>query len=124
MSPRKNRYALAVERAQKMYHERIKDELGDDIDGQWIVIDVNSGEYEVHKDGYIALEALEARLSDIDHVFVRDGEFVEGDLGGLTKVLWANIPQEEIDAMPHDGSLNYKHYLYGFPKRDKYPWQE
>ena len=124
MSPRKNRYALAVERAQKMYHERIKDELGDDIDGQWIVIDVNSGEYEVHKDGYVALETLEARLSDIDHVFVRDGEFVEGHLGGLAQVLWSNIPQEEKDAMPHDGSLNYKHYLYGFPKRDKYPWEE
>ena len=124
MSPAENRYALAVKRAKKMYHDRIKDELGDGINGQWIVIDVNSGEYEVHQDGYVALETLEARLSDIDHVFVRDGEFIEGHLGGLSRVLWSNIPQEEIDATPHDGSLNYKHYLYGFPKKDKYPWEE
>ncbi len=124
MSSEKNPYALAVERAKKMYHARIKDELGDELNGQWLVIDVNSGEYESHKDGYIALEALEARLPDVDHVFVRDDEFVPGHLGGLAKVLWSNIPQEEKDAMPHDGSLNYKHYLYGFPKRDKYPWEE
>ena len=124
MSPRKNRYALAVERAQKMYHERIKDELGDDIGGQWIVIDVNSGEYEVHKDGYIALEALKERLTDVDHVFARDGEFLQGDLYGLVQVLWSNIPQEEVDAMPHDGSLNLDHYLYGLPKRERPEWEE
>ena len=124
MSSEKNRYNLAIETAEKMYHERIKDELGDSLNGQWVVIDVNTGEYEVDEDGYVALEALEARLPDADHVFVRDGEFVSGDLGGLAIVLWSNIPQEEKDAMPHDGSLNYKHYLYGFPKRDKYPWQE
>ena len=124
MAENQNPYALAMERAEKMYHERIKDELGDSLDGQWLVIDVNSGEYELDEDGYIALEALEARLSDVDHVFYRDGEFLNGDLGGLAKVLWSNIPKEEIDAMPHDGSLNYKHYLYGFPKKDKYPWEE
>ena len=124
MSSEKNRYNLAIETAEKMYHERIKDELGDSLNGQWVVIDVNTGEYEVDEDGYLALEALEARLPDADHVFVRDGEFLPGHLGGLAKVLWSNIPQEEKDAMPHDGSLNYKHYLYGFPKRDKYPWEE
>lgn len=124
MSSGKNPYALAVERAEELYHERIKHELGDSLNGQWIVIDVNTGEYEVHQDGYIALEALEARVADINHVFVRDGEFVEGHLGGLAQVLWSNVPQDEIDAMPHDGSLNYKHYLYGFPKKDKYPWEE
>lgn len=124
MSSGKNRYKLAIERAQKVYHERIKQELGDGIDGRWIVIAVESGEYEVHQDGYIALEALEARLGNVDHVFVRDGEFLEGDLGGIAQVLWSNIPQDEVDAMPHDGALNYKHYLYGFPKKDKYPWDD
>ena len=124
MSTERSRYDLAMERAEKMYRERIQDELGETLNGQWLVIDVNSGEYEFDEDGYVALEALEARLTNVDHVFFRDGEFVQGDLGGLAKVLWSNIPQEEKDAMPHDGSLNYKHYLYGFPKRDKYPWEE
>lgn len=123
MSGAKNRYDLAIETAEKLYHERIKGELGDALNGQWVVIDVNTGEYEVDEDGYVALEALEARVTEVDHVFVRDEEFLPGHLGGLAKVLWSNIPQEEKDGMPHDGSLNYKHYLYGFPKRDKYPWQ-
>ena len=26
------------------------------------------------------------------------------------------IPPEEKARMPHDGSINYKHYLYGVPK--------
>ena len=117
-------YTSAIELAEKMYNRRIKDEIGDALNGQWIVIDVNSGEYEINEDGYVALETLEARLADVDHVFVRDGEFLPGDLLGLVKVVWSNVPQEEIDALPHDGSLNYKHYLYGFPKRDKYPWEE
>ena len=124
MSTEKSRYDLAMERAEEMYRERIQDELGEALNGQWLVIDVNSGEYELDEDGYVALEALEARLTNVDHVFFRDGEFVPGHLAGLAKVLWSNIPQEEKDAMPHDGSLNYKHYLYGFPKRDKYPWEE
>ncbi len=30
----------------------------------------------------------------------------------------AEIPAEEKARMPHDGSINYKHYLYGSPKVD------
>jgi hypothetical protein len=40
-----------------------------------------------------------------------------------TKTIWeiladisAEIPDEEWDKIPHDGSINYKHYLYGHPK--------
>ena len=124
MPEEKSRYDLAVESAEKMYHERIKDELDDALNGQWVVIDVNTGEYEVDEDGWEALDTLKSRLTEVNHVFVRDGEFLAGDTLGLVKVLWSNVPQEEIDAMPHDGSLNYKHYLYGFPKRNKYPWEE
>ncbi len=32
--------------------------------------------------------------------------------------LSAEIPAEEKARMPHDGSINYKHYLYGAPKVD------
>ena len=27
------------------------------------------------------------------------------------------IPAEELDRLPTDGSINYKHYLYGHPKQ-------
>ena len=28
-------------------------------------------------------------------------------------------PDEELDKIPHDGSVNHDHYLYGTPKRVK-----
>jgi hypothetical protein len=28
------------------------------------------------------------------------------------------IPAEELDRIPHDGSVNHDHYLYGAPKKD------
>jgi hypothetical protein len=33
----------------------------------------------------------------------------------------AEIPDEECDKVPHDGSINYKHYLYGNPKQPVEP---
>jgi len=33
--------------------------------------------------------------------------------------LGAQIPDEEWAKVPHDGSINYKHYLYGHPKVDE-----
>ena len=29
------------------------------------------------------------------------------------------IPEEELEKIPHDGSVNHDHYLYGVPKRVK-----
>ncbi len=31
----------------------------------------------------------------------------------------AQIPDEEWANLPNDGSVNYKHYLYGVPKHNK-----
>ena len=28
----------------------------------------------------------------------------------------SKLTSEELDQVPHDGSINYKHYLYGHPK--------
>lgn len=30
--------------------------------------------------------------------------------------LAAQMPEAELDKIPHDGSINYKHYLHGYPK--------
>ena len=126
MSPHKDKdkYALAVERAKHFYQERIKPELGDTLNGQWVVIDANSGEYEIHEDVVEALEILKSRVPDLERVFVHEDEFTEGDLAGYGQVLWNSMPQESRDSVPRDGSLNLDHYLYGSPKLDKYPWQE
>jgi hypothetical protein len=29
------------------------------------------------------------------------------------------IPEEDLDRIPHDGAENHDHYLYGAPKRTK-----
>ena len=114
----------SVKRAQRFYHEEIMPKLDNDSNGQWIVIDANSGEFEMDYDVTHALRSLERRVPDLDRVFVRNGEFLPGHLGGYARALALSISQEALDSMPPQGSLNYKHYLYGFPKREKYPWQE
>ena len=50
-------------------------------------------------------------------------EFVE-TLTSTPKTLWemwqpllAEIPQEELDEVPTDASINLDHYLYGSPKK-------
>ena len=35
----------------------------------------------------------------------------------IAEKFWRAIPESERDNIPHDGSINYKHYLYGHPKR-------
>ena len=114
----------AIKRAKHFYHKSIKPQLGEEANGQWIVIDANSGEFEMDYDIAKAIDTLKSRVSDLDRVFVRDGEFLPGHPGGFARALWLSMSQEAKDSMPAQGSLNYKHYLYGFPKRDKYPWQE
>ncbi len=124
MTTHKDKFTLARERAERIYHARIKHELGERLNGQWIVIDADSGAYEADDDIVAAMDALEARVPDPQKVFVRDGEFTEGDLAGLGKVLYESLPQDEQESIPRDLSLNLDHYLYGLPKRQKYPWQE
>ena len=113
-----------MKRARRLFRERIEPEVGDELNGQWVVIDANSGEYEMGDDPEEAVSALKARIPDYERVFYRDGEFIPGHLGGYARVLWESMPQESKDSVPHDGSLNLDHYLYGYPKRDKYPWEE
>jgi hypothetical protein len=38
------------------------------------------------------------------------------DLLERVKEIQAQVPTEEWDKLPHDGSINHDHYLYGFPK--------
>jgi len=38
------------------------------------------------------------------------------DLLERVKAIQAQVPSEEWDKLPHDGSINHDHYLYGSPK--------
>jgi|GEM_PF-322128 len=38
------------------------------------------------------------------------------DLLESIKAIQAQVPNEEWDKIPHDGSINHDHYLYGSPK--------
>ena len=38
------------------------------------------------------------------------------DLLERVKEIQAQVPAEEWDKLPHDGSINHDHYLYGSPK--------
>ncbi|MBD2152718.1 hypothetical protein H6F44_21720 [Pseudanabaena sp. FACHB-1277] len=38
------------------------------------------------------------------------------DLLERVKEIQAQVPPEEWDKLPHDGSINHDHYLYGSPK--------
>lgn len=38
------------------------------------------------------------------------------DLLERVKEIQAQVPTEAWDKLPHDGSINYDHYLYGSPK--------
>lgn len=45
--------------------------------------------------------------------------------GNTNRPIWevvveigARIPNEEWEKVPSDASINYKHYLYGTPKKD------
>ena len=118
------REAEIIGRAKRMYRERIVPELGDALNGQWIVMDANTGDYEIDEDVVVAVESMRKRMPDCERVFVHDGEFIPGHLGGLGQVLWQTLSKESQDSVPHDGSLNLDHYLYGYPKRDKYPWKD
>jgi hypothetical protein len=35
------------------------------------------------------------------------------------KAIQAQVPPEEWDKLPHDGSINHDHYLYGAPKLEE-----
>jgi hypothetical protein len=38
------------------------------------------------------------------------------DLLECVKTIQSQVPPEEWDKLPHDGSINHDHYLYGSPK--------
>lgn len=38
------------------------------------------------------------------------------DLLKRVEAIQAQVPPEEWDKLPHDGSINHDHYLYGAPK--------
>ena len=36
----------------------------------------------------------------------------------MMEKIWESLPEEALENMPTDGSLNYRHYMYGGPKEE------
>jgi hypothetical protein len=54
----------------------------------------------------------------IDHQAISSQENGILDLLEKVKEIQAQVPAAEWDNLPHDGSINHDHYLYGSPKTD------
>ncbi|MGH9947898.1 MAG: hypothetical protein ACRD6X_11955 [Pyrinomonadaceae bacterium] len=67
---------------------------------------------------------LEKQQKVLDYADSLETNGAESTIGGQT--LWESvrhiieeIPKEEWDKLPTDGSINVDHYLYGHPKKSK-----
>ena len=61
-------------------------------------------------------EFLSEQLKNIAETPASGGLTPGESITKMAKEFWAQIPEEEMDKIPTDLSINYKHYLYGYPK--------
>lgn len=90
-------------RAWRIYEDEIKPRHGDEIDGQLIVIEAESGDYVMDSDFHRAVEDFRARWPKGERVFVLEEQVVPGHLAGLGIVLWAGLTPEEQASLPPYG---------------------
>ena len=57
-------------------------------------------------------------IEETPHETVESGANVLDDMSSLSKCLIEKYPDDGRD-QPTDGSINYKHYLYGHPKKEQ-----
>ena len=69
------------DRAEALYHARIKDELSDDQLGKFLAIEVNTGDIEVGDTGLSALDAVHERNADAEVFLMKHGSRYAYTLG-------------------------------------------
>jgi hypothetical protein len=57
----------------EIFRTRIQPKLGPEFDGKFVVIDVDTGEYEIDDKEYPAFAKLDARFPDSDKFLARAG---------------------------------------------------
>ena len=92
-----------MERGRRVYEETIKPRHGDEVDGQLIVIDVESGGYVMNANHFDAIDEFRARFPKREKVFVFEGRMIPGTIGGLSAMLWEGLtPEEQASIPPYD----------------------
>ena len=75
----------AVDRAEEIYHQRLRSQVEAGNLGRYIAIDVDSGEYEMGDDYHAAARVLLNRNPDAALAVLRIGYAAVGRIGGRTK---------------------------------------
>ena len=84
-------------------------------------------EQEAQNEGLLLKELIRQRLLSTEPSFTESLRAARAAVyDPSARPLWEivaeldaiEIPAEERARLPHDGSINYKHYLYGTPKVD------
>ncbi|MDE2842845.1 MAG: antitoxin family protein [Chloroflexota bacterium] len=68
------------------------------------------------------LEPLKLKEGTVVTISLEQDEKAEEEHDSLLEMMekiWASVPDEVWEGMPTDGSINYRHYLYGHPKEEK-----
>lgn len=69
------------EQAKELYENVIKHQLTDDQLGMYLVIDVNTGDYEIGSDGFETVTALQQRNPSGRLFRMRHGSYATGSIG-------------------------------------------
>ena len=68
------------------------------------------------------LEPLTLDEGTVVTIYIEQDEAIEEEeadsLLAMMEKIWESLPEEVLENLPTDGSLNYRHYLYGGPKEE------
>ena len=69
------------------------------------------------------LEPLDLEEGKVVTISIEQNEAIEieeeaDSLLAMMEKIWESLPEEALEDLPTDGSINYRHYLYGSPKEE------
>ena len=89
MPVRQPRYSAdeTVQRAEDLYQQRLRSQVESEHLGQYIAIDIETGEYEIGDDYHAAARTMLARKRDAAIGVLRIGYPAVGRIGGRAKAV-------------------------------------
>lgn len=75
-----------AERGEAIYEQEIRDHVEGESKGKYLVLDIESGEYEIDQDDLVATKRMMARCPDAVLYGLRIGYPAAYRLGGFSKV--------------------------------------
>lgn len=86
MSATKYTNSEVAERGEALFEREIRDKIGPGHDGDFVVMDIETGEYEIAPDDLTATKRLMNRCPDAVIYGMRIGHSAAYRLGGFSKV--------------------------------------